>query len=150
MLFFLSFESVCSKLIINLKMMFRVFQFTSLILFSQAVNAQSVDSLSYPYKIYGIIYDESGEPFPGVNIVSSGDGNQQISNIKGEYHAHIYSSRTAVIFSYPKFENVLYCPDGSLNVDIVLAPDKSWFLKKLTWRISSLIRPNRTKVPLCD
>jgi hypothetical protein len=85
---------------------------------------QSLDTLSYPYQITGTIRDINGNPMPGVNIVSPGDGNMQVSDIDGKYFAYIYSPKTQVVFSYYKFSSVQYCPDGRTIVDIVLVPQK--------------------------
>ena len=149
MLFFFSLV-VCSPFSVEITMMFRVIQFVCLMICCQFACSQAVDTISYPYKIHGVIYDEIGNPMPGVNIVSPGDGNRQVSNIRGEYYAHIYSSQTAVVFTYPKFENVQFCPDGRLVVDIVLVPTKGWWFKKTTGRISSLFRSKKSKMPICN
>ena len=73
----------------------------------------------------GIIRDEKGNPLQGANIVSPGDGNMQVSDTDGKYCAYIYGPKTPVVFSYYKFSNVQYCPDGRTSVDIVLVRQKS-------------------------
>lgn len=88
------------------------------------VFGQSQDSLSYPYKITGTIRDANGNPLPGVNIVSPGDANMQVSDVDGKYYAYIYGPKTSVVFSYFKFARVHYCPDGRTSVDIVLIPQR--------------------------
>ena len=107
------------------------------------ISARSQDTVTYPYRITGTIYDNHGNPFPGVNILSAGDGNRQISDLEGKYYAYIYNQNTAVVFSYYKFVSVQHCPDGRIEVDIVLAPEKGWWFKKMTRRIGSLFRSKK-------
>ena len=110
--------------------MLRVIQVVCLVLLSRYVSSQMVDSLSYPYTIHGVVADTLGNPLPGVNVLSKGDGNQQVSNRDGEYFAHIYNEDTEVIFALPDYSFVSYYPDGRLKVDITLIPMKrSWFYK---------------------
>ena len=109
------------------------------------VSAQSQDTLTYPYKITGTVYDDKGNPLPGANIVSPGDGNMQTSDIDGKYYANIYGPNTAVVFSCYKFSSVLYCPDGRNKIDIVLSHEKGWWFKKMTWRIGYLFKSKREK-----
>jgi hypothetical protein len=106
---------------------------------------QSQDTLSYPYKITGTIRDISGNPMPGVNIVSPGDGNRQVSDIDGKYYAYIYGPKMSVIFSCYKFSSVKYCPDGRTKVDIVLSPEKVTWVKRLKWRIGYPLRSKKKK-----
>ena len=84
----------------------------ALLVSNKFASGQSKDSLIYPYKITGIIRDENGNPLPGANINSPGDGNMQVSDAAGKYFAYIYSPKTPVIFSYYKFVSVRFCPDG--------------------------------------
>jgi hypothetical protein len=92
--------------------------------------AQSPDTLSYPYRITGTIRDDDGNALAGVNIVSPGDGNMQVSGLDGKYFAYIYGPKTPVIFSCYKFSSVLYCPDSRTSVDIVLVRQKGSKSKK--------------------
>jgi hypothetical protein len=137
MLFFGSFAVSRKSIILSIVGLFMLsmngVQSILLVFFISATGvsfAQSQDTLSYPYKIIGIIRDDHGNPLQGVNIASPGDGNMQISDIDGKYFAHIYGPKTPVIFSYYKFVSVLYCPDGRTNVDIVLIPEKRSKSKK--------------------
>ena len=92
---------------------------------------QSADSLSYPYKIEGIIRDDRGNPLASANIVSKGDGNLQVSNAEGKYYATVYNSKTEVMFMYYRYSSFLFCPDGRTNVDIVLKRQKGWKKNKV-------------------
>ncbi len=98
----------------------RLFFLIALLVSSKFVLGQFQDTLTYPYKITGIIRDENGNPVPGANIVSPGDGNMQVSDAVGKYFAYIYSPKTPAIFSSYKFSSVQFCPDGRTYVDIVL------------------------------
>ena len=114
----------------NITMMFQIIQFVCLMLICQLASSQAFDSLTYPYKIHGIVKDSLGNPLPGVNVLSKGDGNQQVSNLDGEFYAYIYNEKTEVIFALPDYSIVSYYPDGRLEVDITLIPMKrSWFYK---------------------
>ena len=111
--------------------------------------AQLGDSLTYPYKITGTIYDSRGNPLPGVNVVSHGDGNMQVSDGDGKYYAFIYGPQTAVLFSYLRFSTLQYCPDGRTTVDIVLTPDESSWFKKFTRRIGYLFKSKEKRLAKC-
>lgn len=112
-------------------------------LLSQFASSQAFDSLSYPYKIHGVISDDSGNSLPGVNVVSPGDGNHQVSNINGEYYAHIYTSKTQVVFSLPDYSMFEYYPDGRLEVNVVLNQARRSWLYKVTRPIRRMLRLRR-------
>ncbi|HEY0654904.1 MAG TPA: hypothetical protein VGD65_17320, partial [Chryseosolibacter sp.] len=96
----------------------------------KSAHAQSADTLTYPYKITGIVRDNNGNPLAGANVLSPGDANMQISDINGNYYAYIYSPTTSVVFSYYRYTSVQYCPDGRTRVDIVLSPKKLLQLRR--------------------
>ncbi|MBT31686.1 MAG: hypothetical protein CMO01_18675 [Thalassobius sp.] len=96
----------------------------------EKLSAQSQDTLAYPYKITGHIYDELGNAMPGVSIVSKGDGNHQLSDFEGKYHATIYNSNTIIYFMVFNYSNVEYIPDGRTEIDITLISEKKSWLKK--------------------
>lgn len=94
------------------------------------LSAQSQDTLAYPYKITGYIYDELGNAMPGVSIISKGDGNHQLSDFDGKYYATIYNSNTIIYFMALNYSTVEFTPDGRTGIDITLIPEKKSWLKK--------------------
>lgn len=112
-------------------MLFRIIVLSLFLLFIGCIYGQSEDSVSYPYTIKGTIFDHEGNPLSGVNIISAGDGNMQVSDHEGRYYATIYNRNTAVIFSYYKFSSTKYCPIGRMDVDIVLSPEKKRLFRKI-------------------
>lgn len=133
---------VCSKLIVNIMMMFRIILLVGVIASCLFASSQTVNTLSYPCVISGTVFDENGKPLPGANVNIPGTPNGIISDLEGNYILQIPNEHTPVFFSYLGYETVIYCPDNRIKVDIVLSTKTKW-IKKMTWRIRYLFKSKK-------
>lgn len=107
------------------------FSFLIMLLVStEVVFGQAKDSLTYPYKITGVVRDTRGNLLPGTNIISPNNENMQVADAEGKYFANINSPSTVVNFSFMGFRSFQFVPDRRTNVDIVLSR-KIWRRSKM-------------------
>lgn len=73
--------------------------------------------------IRGIVTDEKGTPFPGVNVIVKGTSNGTVTNADGAYSISIPSDANILVFSFVGYFIQEVTIDGKTTVDVSLQPD---------------------------
>lgn len=83
---------------------------------------QSVAVEFFDVKVTGIVYDETGETLPGVNIVVKGTANGVVTDLSGRYTLSVPDGAT-IVFSYIGYSNVEVAVGSRTVIDITMSPD---------------------------
>lgn len=76
--------------------------------------------------IKGTVFDEEGNPLPGVNVIAKGTNKGTVTDVEGNYELQVSENDKALVYSFIGF-NSLEAPIRELShqQDIVLSPDVS-------------------------
>lgn len=92
-----------------------VFLFLLLLGLANAINAQNT--------VTGVVSDENGQPFPGVNVVEKGTNNGVITDFDGQYSINLGGDDATLVFSYIGYSEQEVPYSGQGTVDLTLEPD---------------------------
>jgi TonB-linked SusC/RagA family outer membrane protein len=73
--------------------------------------------------IKGKVFDESGLPLPGVNIIIEGTNNGTITNLDGEYIIEVDNLNIKLVFSFMGFKSQVIPLDGRTEINVILYED---------------------------
>ncbi|HYC86163.1 MAG TPA: SusC/RagA family TonB-linked outer membrane protein [Chryseosolibacter sp.] len=74
-------------------------------------------------RVTGRVTDESGSPFPGVNIVVKGTSSGTVTSADGTYSIDVPSSSSTLVFSFVGYSMQELSVDGRTAIDVSLQPD---------------------------
>ncbi len=83
----------------------------------------SVQLLAQEKTITGKVYDENGEPLPGVTIIVEGTQNGTITDIDGKYMLKYTPENKVMIFTFIGFETQKVAITGQPTIDVTMTPD---------------------------
>lgn len=73
--------------------------------------------------ISGIVTDESGQPFPGVNVIIKGTSSGTVTNVEGAYSLAVPSDANTLVFSFVGYFLQEVSIDGKTTLNVTLQPD---------------------------
>ncbi len=91
-----------------------------LVLFFLTLNVQI---FAQEKTITGKVFDENGEPLPGVTVVIDGTQKGTITDINGTYTLQYNKNSDILVFSFIGFEVKKITTEGKTKLDVRLAPD---------------------------
>jgi TonB-linked SusC/RagA family outer membrane protein len=80
-------------------------------------------SLAPQQAIHGVVTDESGTGFPGVNVLVKGTGIGTATASDGTYTLNVPADATTLVFSFVGYESKEVSIEGKTTVDVSLSPD---------------------------
>jgi len=73
--------------------------------------------------VNGVITDENGQPFPGVNVIEKGTGNGVISDFDGNYKISLNGENVTLVFSYIGYTAQEITYTGQSTINATMEPD---------------------------
>ena len=115
---------------VNMRNRYSLFLFgmlASLIACHQAIAEDRIGanphSVFQQQRVTGRVTDESGSPFPGVNIVVKGTSSGTVTSADGTYSIDVPSSSSTLVFSFVGYSMQELSVDGRTAIDVSLQPD---------------------------
>lgn len=83
----------------------------------------SVEAYAQERRITGSVYDENGDPLPGVNVVIEGTATGTITDVDGNYSLTVSGGDGALVFSYVGYHSETVDIGAKSIIEISLVPD---------------------------
>ena len=107
----------------NLKNILLIAVVLSVSLVSTANAETTINSVEQQITVTGTVYDETGQAFPGVNIVIKGTGTGRITDSNGKFSIPVPSESTVLTFSFIGYDSQEITVGRQRNLTINMAED---------------------------
>jgi TonB-linked SusC/RagA family outer membrane protein len=87
------------------------------------LEAERVASMVLTQSITGHVTDESGNPFPGVNVIVKGTIQGTVTDADGKYTLEVPDGAVTLVFSFVGYTQEEISVDGKSVIDVSLKPD---------------------------
>ncbi|WP_158281570.1 TonB-dependent receptor [Sediminitomix flava] len=87
--------------------------------------SSSIEQEEQKQTIRGVVYDEVGQPMPGVNVMEVGTENGTITNFNGEYVILVSAQTETLKFSFIGYASKIEPINSRTKIDITLKEDVS-------------------------
>lgn len=85
------------------------------------VDIRSTKMLVNP--IRGVVYDETGQPMPGVNVIEKGTNNGAITDVSGAYALEVSNDNAVLVFSFIGYQTQEIATGGKTTINVNFVQD---------------------------